>query len=65
MMTSEITNKDGKTWVTAIVVDKLLDWRNTIKEATANPKLAISKENLRKFLQLSGIWSQQNKRLTY
>lgn len=65
MMTSEITNKDGKTGVTAIVVDKLLDWRNTIKEATANTKLAISKENLRKFLQLSGIWSQQNKRLTY
>jgi hypothetical protein len=64
-MTSEITNKDGKTGVTAIVVDKLLDWRNTIKEATANTKLAISKENLRKFLQLSGIWSQQNKRLTY
>jgi hypothetical protein len=29
MMTSEITNKDRKTEVTAIVVDKLLDPRKT------------------------------------
>ena len=60
MMTSEITNKDRKIEVAAIVVDKLLDPRNTNNGPTANVKLAISNVSFKRSLQLRNIWSIVN-----
>jgi len=60
MMTSEITNKDRKTEVATIVVDKLSDPRNTNNGPTANAKLAISNVSFKKSLQLRNIWSIVN-----
>lgn len=47
MTTSEITNRNTKTGVAAIVVDKLLVWRNTNNGPIANVMFAISNKNLR------------------
>ena len=59
-MTSEMTNRGRQAKVASTVSAKLLVPTNTINGPTANAMLAISKENLRKFLQFRGIWSQVN-----
>jgi len=60
MMTSEMMNRGRQAKVASIVSAKLLVPANTINGPIANAMLAISKENLRKFLQLRGTWSQVN-----
>jgi len=60
MMTSEIANKDRKTEVAAIVVDKLSDPRNTNNGPTASVKLAVSNVGFKRSLQLRNIWSKVN-----
>ena len=60
MMTSKMTNTGRQTKVASTVSAKLLVPANTINGPTANPMLAISKENLRKFLQFRDIGFQVN-----